>query len=107
MSTKKHFDREAENEAASRARGCGMSGHTPGPWTVNGDVIEAFDADGYRLSLFETLADHKPADLRLAAAAPALAEIAAQLDGCEWSPDTLDTIASIVRRAGFEVREPQ
>jgi hypothetical protein len=41
------------------------------------------------------------------ARAGALAEIARALDGQEWSPDTLDTIAAILRRAGYVVRDPE
>jgi hypothetical protein len=36
-----------------------------------------------------------------------LAYIHRQLDGKEWSPDTLDDIAQAVTRSGREVREPQ
>lgn len=36
----------------------------------------------------------------------ALHAIHAWLDGQKWSPDTLDSIAAIVRAAGFEIREP-
>ena len=43
----------------------------------------------------------------LSEAAGTLAAIVAQLDGTTWSSDTLDEIAQIVRRVGFEVREPE
>lgn len=33
--------------------------------------------------------------------------IVKELDGHVWSPDTLDRIAGHLRRAGFEVREPE
>lgn len=35
----------------------------------------------------------------------ALDAIAALLDGQEWSPDTLDDIARILRDAGYEIRD--
>lgn len=35
-----------------------------------------------------------------------LDEVVAQLDGKEWSPDTLDTIAGILRSYGYTIREP-
>jgi hypothetical protein len=35
-----------------------------------------------------------------------LEAIAAELDG-EWSPDTLDAIAWLLRTAGYTIEEPQ
>ena len=35
-----------------------------------------------------------------------LQAIHANMDGKEWSPDTLDAIAEILRGAGFTIREP-
>lgn len=32
-------------------------------------------------------------------------DIVAQLDGVEWSPDTLDAIASLLRARGFTIAE--
>lgn len=36
----------------------------------------------------------------------ALDQIAALLDGVEWTPDTLDAIATIIVATGREVRDP-
>lgn len=36
----------------------------------------------------------------------AIDRIHAQLSGLEWSPDTLDVIAGIVRLAGYTIAEP-
>lgn len=39
-------------------------------------------------------------------AARTLDRIHALLDGQQWSPDTLDAIARLLRSAGYEIREP-
>lgn len=36
----------------------------------------------------------------------ALDQIADQLDGVEWTPDTLDAIATIIVATGRQVRDP-
>lgn len=41
----------------------------------------------------------------LAAALSILSEIQSQLDGVEWSADTLDTIANILRQNGYSVAD--
>jgi hypothetical protein len=35
-----------------------------------------------------------------------LAAIVAELDGQEWTSDTLTTIAEYLRQAGYEIRDP-
>ena len=35
-----------------------------------------------------------------------LDEIVDRLDGQDWTPDTLDQIANILRQAGYVIREP-
>jgi hypothetical protein len=37
----------------------------------------------------------------------ALRLIREELDGKQWSADTVDRIAEIMRRAGFKIEEPQ
>jgi hypothetical protein len=49
--------------------------HSPETWTANGEQITAFDADGFIVPLFERI-DATEADMRLAAAAPALRDAA-------------------------------
>ena len=44
-------------------------------------------------------------DVLVLSNAQALDAIAELLDGKEWSPDTTDAIADIVRRSGREVRD--
>jgi hypothetical protein len=43
---------------------------------------------------------------RLSAPAEALSRIAAELNGREWDPETIEVVAEIVRQSGFDVQEP-
>lgn len=37
----------------------------------------------------------------------AMLAIQREVDGVEWTPDTLDRIAEILRAAGYQVRDPE
>lgn len=91
------------------------SKHTPGPWYVT-----ASDPDGGMIVTEEETITYWPcndldsaenmANARLIAAAPdmraALNSIHAELDGKEWSSDTLDNVAAILRDAGYSIAGP-
>lgn len=47
----------------------------------------------------------RDAGLRAESRELTLADIVAELDGTQWGPDTVDTVASILRAAGFTIRE--
>lgn len=97
--------------------------HTPGPWTAGQFLSKAEDAerpdgmtflcrvDGIPILVARnTLCNDPMADAKLLAAAPdmraALNAIHAELDGKEWSSDTANNIANIMRAAGYVIGEP-
>lgn len=97
--------------------------HTPGPWTAGQFLSKAENAespggmtflcrvDGIPILVArDTLCDDPMADAKLIAAAPdmraALDAIHAELDGKEWSSDTANNIADIMRAAGYVIGEP-
>ena len=47
-----------------------------------------------------------PEELQRSADSEALHSIHALMDGTEWSADTLQDIAAVLKRAGLPVREP-
>ena len=48
----------------------------------------------------------RDASLRAESRDLTLARIVAELDGSQWGPDTIETVATILRAAGFVIREP-
>lgn len=112
MSFKKeqHFDPEARGEAfkqlrqALRARKTAMytSNHHKSLWDTADKILRDLSFIAPEDTQMKTT---KVVEQLMLATYP-LVKIHEVLDGKEWSPDSLEQIATILLEAGFEIEEP-
>lgn len=67
--------------------------------------LRAEIAERLKAQAYDALAQLQNETRGAHANAQAIAAIVSELDGTEWGPDTIDAVASILRSAGFAIRD--